>query len=150
MTAPLLQRNLAVSPEVLLHLASRHPERYPVLFDSASQGPLARHTVLVACDGHSLELDRDGGLTRDGTVPFAGARRSFLDALEQWWRASAIEMTASPSGSAPWRGGFAVFLGYEIITKKRANERIETMVHTVGLVFLLCMIALVTLRDVAG
>lgn len=47
-------------------------------------------------------------------------------------------------------GGRLVFLGYEIITKKRANERIETMVHTVGLVFLLCMIALVTLRDVAG
>lgn len=47
-------------------------------------------------------------------------------------------------------GGRLVFLAYEIVTKKRANERIETMVHTVGLVFLLCMIALVTLRDVAG
>jgi regulator of sigma E protease len=47
-------------------------------------------------------------------------------------------------------GGRLVFLGYEIITRRRANERIENMVHTVGLVLLLCLIALVTLRDVAG
>jgi regulator of sigma E protease len=47
-------------------------------------------------------------------------------------------------------GGRLVFLGYEIITRKRANERIENLVHTVGLVLLLCLIALVTLRDVAG
>jgi regulator of sigma E protease len=47
-------------------------------------------------------------------------------------------------------GGRLVFLGYEIITRRRANERVETMVHTVGLVLLLCLIALVTLRDVAG
>lgn len=47
-------------------------------------------------------------------------------------------------------GGRLVFLGYEIITRKRANERVENMVHTVGLVLLLCLIALVTLRDVAG
>jgi len=47
-------------------------------------------------------------------------------------------------------GGRLMFIGYEIITRRRANERIETMVHTVGLVLLLCLIALVTLRDVAG
>jgi regulator of sigma E protease len=47
-------------------------------------------------------------------------------------------------------GGRLVFLVYEIITRKRANERVENMVHTVGLVLLLCLIALVTLRDVAG
>jgi regulator of sigma E protease len=47
-------------------------------------------------------------------------------------------------------GGRLVFLGYEIITRRRANERIENLVHTVGLVLLLCLIALVTLRDVAG
>ena len=47
-------------------------------------------------------------------------------------------------------GGKLVFLGYEIIARRRANERIETMVHAVGIVLLLCLIALVTLRDVAG
>jgi regulator of sigma E protease len=47
-------------------------------------------------------------------------------------------------------GGRLLFLVYEAITQKRANERVESMVHTVGLVLLLCLIALVTLRDVAG
>lgn len=47
-------------------------------------------------------------------------------------------------------GGRLMFLGYEIIARKRANERVEGMVHAVGLVLLLCLIALVTLRDVAG
>jgi regulator of sigma E protease len=47
-------------------------------------------------------------------------------------------------------GGRLVFLCYEIITRRRANEKIETLVHAVGLVVLLCLIALVTLRDVAG
>jgi regulator of sigma E protease len=47
-------------------------------------------------------------------------------------------------------GGRLVFLGYEIITRKRANERIEGLVHTVGIVVLLCLVALVTFRDVAG
>lgn len=47
-------------------------------------------------------------------------------------------------------GGRLVFLGYELITRRRPNERIEALVHTVGLLFLLGVIALVTLRDVAG
>jgi regulator of sigma E protease len=47
-------------------------------------------------------------------------------------------------------GGRLVFLGYEIITRRRPNERIEAAVHTVGLLFLLGVIALVTLRDMVG
>ncbi len=47
-------------------------------------------------------------------------------------------------------GGRLVFLGYELVTRKRPNERIEAAVHAVGLLFLLGVIALVTLRDVVG
>ena len=47
-------------------------------------------------------------------------------------------------------GGRLVFLGYEIITRRRPNERIEAAVHAVGLLFLLGVIALVTLRDVVS
>ncbi|HKU44658.1 MAG TPA: M50 family metallopeptidase [Polyangiales bacterium] len=47
-------------------------------------------------------------------------------------------------------GGKLVFLGYEVITRRRPNERIEAAVHAVGLLFLLGVIALVTLRDVVG
>jgi regulator of sigma E protease len=47
-------------------------------------------------------------------------------------------------------GGRLMFLGYELITRRRPNERIEAVVHTVGLLFLLGVIALVTLRDVVS
>jgi regulator of sigma E protease len=47
-------------------------------------------------------------------------------------------------------GGRLVFLGYEIITRRRPNERIEAAVHTAGLLFLLGVIALVTLRDMVS
>ncbi len=124
MTAPLLQRNLTVSPEVLLHLASLHPERYPVLFDSASEGPLARHTVLVACDGRSLELDREGRLTQAGAALPADTRAPFLDALERWWQQESIELPPAANGTAPWRGGFAVFLGYEIAAEVEPSLRL--------------------------
>jgi regulator of sigma E protease len=47
-------------------------------------------------------------------------------------------------------GGKLLFLGYELITRRRANERVEAMVHTVGLLMLVGAIALVTLRDMAS
>lgn len=47
-------------------------------------------------------------------------------------------------------GGRLVFLGYEMVTRRRANERIEAAVHAFGLLFLLGVITLVTLRDVMG
>ncbi len=47
-------------------------------------------------------------------------------------------------------GGRLVFLCYEVVTRRRANERIENAVHAVGLLFLLGVIVLVTFRDVMG
>jgi regulator of sigma E protease len=47
-------------------------------------------------------------------------------------------------------GGRLVFLTYEVITRKRPNERFEATVHALGLLFLLGVIALVTLRDVVS
>ncbi|MDH5672539.1 MAG: M50 family metallopeptidase [Myxococcales bacterium] len=47
-------------------------------------------------------------------------------------------------------GGRLTFLGYELITRRRPNERIEMAVHAVGMIFLLSVIVLVTLRDMVG
>lgn len=44
-------------------------------------------------------------------------------------------------------GGRLMFLAYEVITRKRPNARFEAMVHTVGIIFLLGVIVLVTFRD---
>jgi regulator of sigma E protease len=45
-------------------------------------------------------------------------------------------------------GGRLTFLGYELITRRRANERVEAAIHTVGLLFLLGVLAIVMVRDV--
>lgn len=47
-------------------------------------------------------------------------------------------------------GGRLVFLGYELITRRRPNERFEALVHTVGILFLLGVLVLVTFRDIVG
>ncbi len=45
-------------------------------------------------------------------------------------------------------GGRLMFLGYELITRRRANERVEAMIHTVGLLLLLGVLVLVIAKDV--
>ena len=47
-------------------------------------------------------------------------------------------------------GGRLAFLAFEAITRKKPNERFEAMVHTVGILILLVVIALVTVRDIGG
>ena len=45
-------------------------------------------------------------------------------------------------------GGRLVFLCYELITRRRPNARVEAAVHTVGILFLLSVLVLVTFRDI--
>jgi len=44
-------------------------------------------------------------------------------------------------------GGRLTFLAYEVITRRRANERVEAAVHTIGLLLLLGILALVVVKD---
>ncbi|MEO8700666.1 MAG: M50 family metallopeptidase [Kofleriaceae bacterium] len=44
-------------------------------------------------------------------------------------------------------GGRLVFLGYEMVTRRRANPKIETMVHMGGIMVLMIVMILVTLHD---
>lgn len=46
-------------------------------------------------------------------------------------------------------GGRLAFLAYEVVTRRRANEKVETAVHTVGLLLLLGILVLVMAKDVA-
>lgn len=47
-------------------------------------------------------------------------------------------------------GGRLVFLGYEVVTRRKPNERFEAWVHTVGIIFLLGVLVLVTFRDITN
>jgi regulator of sigma E protease len=44
-------------------------------------------------------------------------------------------------------GGRLVFLGYELVTRRRANPKIEAMVHMSGIMVLGVVMILVTLHD---
>jgi regulator of sigma E protease len=44
-------------------------------------------------------------------------------------------------------GGRLVFLGYEMVTRRRANPKIETMVHMAGIMILMIVMILVTVLD---
>ncbi len=108
--------DLDCDPASLLRLAELFPARYPLFLDSASVGPLARHSVLVAQSpaGDALWLDRRGGLQAHGTpVAFRGAG-GFFPALDAWWRQMALPAAGeTPREAGPFGGGLAVFLGYE-------------------------------------
>jgi regulator of sigma E protease len=47
-------------------------------------------------------------------------------------------------------GGKLLFLGYELITRQKPSQRVESAIHAVGLLVLVGLIALATLRDVVG
>jgi len=101
-------RELDVPANVLRRLAARFPERYPVLFDSAADGPLSRTSILVAEPRAALWLDPDGKVGAEG---FAPRGDDFLSALENWWLSE--RLPAPVAQTLPFVGGWAVFLSYE-------------------------------------
>src|SRR5579862_7117804 len=114
-------RELDVPQDVLRRLAALHPKRYPVLFDSAADGPLSRASILVAVPRAALWLDQSGRVGAEGITPRGG---DFLTALENWWLAERLPATpvggqSGPAGRKsgrqrfPFVGGWALFLSYE-------------------------------------
>src|ERR1700742_617817 len=71
-------RELNVPPEVLRRLAARFPGTYPVLFDSAADGPLSKASILAACPRAALWVDSSGRLGAEGFQPRGN---TFLEAL---------------------------------------------------------------------
>ncbi len=97
---------------MLRGLAARHPERYPVLLDSAAEGPLGRFTVLMAEPAGALWCDAQGRLGAEGVPAGAcAAGEGFLDVLERWWL---TERSPRASEPGPAFNGWAVYLGYEM------------------------------------
>lgn len=93
----------------LLDLHRWAPTRYPVLLESVASGTAqGRWDLLLACNGDSLSLAGDGITRRcDGSV-VAG---DFLSALDREWRTL---RTPREEPRWPFRGGWALLLGYEL------------------------------------
>jgi anthranilate synthase component I len=105
-----LAREIGVPPAVLRRLAARLPARYPVLLDSAAEGPLSRTSVLLAEPRAALWLDAEGKLGAEGVVIQGN---TFFSALENWWLAER-DVGGESRPDLPFSGGWAVFLSYEM------------------------------------
>ena len=104
----MMLRELAGAPE-LLSLQRVDRARYPLLLESVAGGnALSRWDLLFASNGSGLRLDADGITRRLSGAPVQG---DFLDALDDEWLAAA---SASKDPSLPFRGGWALYLGYEL------------------------------------
>ncbi len=98
----------------LLALHRLAPARYPLLLESSAAGTAqGRWDLLLASNGESLTLGRDGCTRRadGGLVGRAGEGVGFLDALDRDWQACRIPRDEP---RWPFRGGWALLLGYEL------------------------------------
>lgn len=104
----------------LLALAAAFPQRYPGLLESAARGNArARHDILFAFPQAALRLDAHGEV-RDGHGRPRGAR--FLQALDEDWRAQRTPRV--PTAALPFRGGWLLYLGYELAQEVEPSLRL--------------------------
>ena len=93
----------------LLDLHRLDPARYPALFESTATGAHGRWDMLLAHTGECIQLGPDGIVRDQHDHPCEGG---FLDGLDARWRALRIGRDAD--AVLPFRGGWALFLGYEL------------------------------------
>jgi anthranilate synthase component 1 len=99
-----------VSGAALRSLAADHAARYPIFFDSAASGPLARYSMLACEPAAALIRDAHGNLTAQHRELVAGG---FLDNLEAWFRSETAFTRGAAPKTLPFLGGWFVYLGYE-------------------------------------
>jgi 4-amino-4-deoxychorismate synthase (2-amino-4-deoxychorismate-forming) component I len=107
-----------------LAAACRHePELFPFLLESAARGGAqGRCDILFARpDPGMLVLHADGRLVGPHA---SGAGGDFLVALDHWWRAERSR-SAAAAGDVPFRGGFFLYLGYELIGQIEPKLRLS-------------------------
>ena len=88
-----------------LHKAD--PARYPHLLQSTANG---RYDILFAFPGDSLRLANDGTLHLPGGTALQTG--DFLEHFDGWW--SETRPAQSVATDLPFRGGWFVFLAYEL------------------------------------
>ena len=102
----------------LVALAAADPERYPCLLESAAAHPrTGRYDLLFACDpSHSWQ--------EPAHDPAARAASGFLDRLDARWREARGGTAREPASDLPFRGGWVVFLSYELAAECEPGLRL--------------------------
>jgi len=103
----------------LLPVAAANPQLYPGLLESNVRGPHARYDILFACPQRHLALLGDGSLLDSRG---AASHSHFLDALDLAWQDERIER--DPDMHLPFRGGWLLFLGYELAAQIEPRLRL--------------------------
>ncbi|MCL4721891.1 MAG: aminodeoxychorismate synthase component I [Gammaproteobacteria bacterium] len=96
----------------LLAFPEAWPGRYPFLLESVAtpdNSATGDFDILFACPGPTLQLD--DRFTLRGLPAFQ--RAGFLASLDAWWAAE--RLPPPPDTDLPFRGGWFVFLGYELV-----------------------------------
>jgi len=113
---PTVRRLPAGTDLLALHRAA--PARYPLLLESsasaldASARAHARWDLLLLTDGTGFAMHGDGRLRTLAGEPLPGG---FLAHLQRAWREAAVQYPTAPDARAlPFRGGWALLLGYEL------------------------------------
>jgi anthranilate synthase component I len=123
---------LSADAHTLRRLAYHDPAAFPVLFDSAAIGPLGKYSILAAYPQASLWLDGRGQLHAQGAV--ASDARGFLVSLQQAWEGERLSgedvgHDVGDSAGLPFRGGWVVYLGYEIAAEVEPRLRLAPRRH---------------------
>ncbi|HEU0306924.1 MAG TPA: aminodeoxychorismate synthase component I [Lysobacter sp.] len=104
----LLTRSLPPSID-LLALHRLAPLRYPLLLESSAHGTAqGRWDLLLATNGSMLRLDRDGRTRDEAGREVTG---DFFSALDRAWQSQRVQRDEP---RWPFRGGWALLLGYEL------------------------------------
>jgi anthranilate synthase component 1 len=117
--APLISP-VPVSGTALRALAERDPSGFPLFFDSAAQGPLARYSLLAVAPSAHVSRDANGHLEAHGVALVPGG---FLDNLKAWTARERLERRPNAHG-LPFTGGWFVYLGYEVAAEIEPRLRL--------------------------
>lgn len=99
----------------LLALHRATPERYPHLLESVAHGTAhGRYDILFAFPGETLTLE----------AAALGGAGDFCSALDSAWRAASLRPTDS---ELPFRGGWFVYLGYELAAQIEPRLRLPAV-----------------------
>lgn len=101
----------------LLDLHRLNPGRYPHLLQTVSRAEgTPAWDILFAFPGTTLRLDPDGVRFMTGTPAGCGHPGGFLDTFDRWWRSERAGADAR-NHTAPFSGGWFLYLGYELCTE---------------------------------
>ncbi|MCZ8061450.1 aminodeoxychorismate synthase component I [Silanimonas sp.] len=118
----------------LLALKRAAPEEFPLLLESAAQGGKARWDLLLAGGESGLYLGADGVTRRESGHAVAGRFLEVLDHAQSELRDRLARIAACREGAddvldagaadLPYRGGWALYLGYELAAQVEPSLRL--------------------------